>query len=48
MLVRDPVGDTCSMGLRAANLARQPWLSCTPPNVEAATLDHRQPPPGCD
>jgi hypothetical protein len=47
-LYLDPVGDACSMGLRAANLARQPWLSCTPPNAEAGISDHWQKPPGCD
>jgi hypothetical protein len=44
----DPLGDTCSMGLRAANLANQPWLSCTPPNAEAGISDHWQKPAGCD
>jgi hypothetical protein len=47
-LVLEVVGDTCSMGLRAANLASRPWASCRPPNVEAGASDHWPKPPGCD
>jgi hypothetical protein len=47
-LVLQVVGDTCSMGLRAANLANRPWLSCQPPSTEAAVTDHWQKPAGCD
>jgi hypothetical protein len=42
------VNDPCSQGLRAANLIDQPWLSCRPPNTEAAITDHWQKPEGCD
>lgn len=42
------VDDPCSQGLRAANLIDQPWLSCRPPNTEAAITDHWQKPKGCD
>jgi hypothetical protein len=42
------VDDLCSQGLRAANLVDQPWLSCSPPNTEAAITDHWQKPAGCD
>ena len=34
------VDDPCSQGLRAANFIDQPWLSCRPPNAEAAITDH--------
>jgi hypothetical protein len=47
-LVLQVVGDTCSMGVRAANLANRPWLSCQPPSAEADISDHWQKPPGCD
>ena len=42
------VDDTCSYRLRAANLSSLPWLSCAPPNVEAAVTDHWPKPEGCD
>lgn len=42
------VNDPCSQGLRAANFIDQPWLSCRPPNREAAITDHWQKPQGCD
>jgi hypothetical protein len=42
------VEDPCSQGLRAANFVDQPWLSCRPPNTEAAITDHWQKPEGCD
>ncbi|NWG05482.1 MAG: hypothetical protein HXY35_02215 [Chloroflexi bacterium] len=48
VLVFTEVNDPCSQGLRAANLTDQPWLSCTPPNVEAMITDHWQKPEGCD
>lgn len=40
--------DPCSQGLRAANFINQRWLSCSPPNTEAAITDHWQKPAGCD
>ena len=42
------VDDPCSQGLRATNFVDQPWLSCRPPNMEAAITDHWQKPEGCD
>ncbi|NJC96201.1 MAG: hypothetical protein FIB03_07675 [Anaerolineae bacterium] len=47
-LVLTEIDDPCLQGLRAANLIDQPWLSCTPPNVEAMITDHWQKPEGCD
>jgi len=47
-LIFSEVDDPCSQGLRAANLIDQPWLSCRPPNTEAAITDHWQKPEGCD
>jgi hypothetical protein len=44
----EEVEDSCLIHLRAANLTRQPWLSCTPPNVEAAVTDHWMRSVGCD
>ena len=40
--------DKCAIGLRAMNLTKLPWLSCQPPNIEAATTDHWPKPHGCD
>jgi hypothetical protein len=48
VLILAEIDDPCSQGLRAANLADQPWLSCMPPNVEAMITDHWQKPHGCD
>jgi hypothetical protein len=42
------IEDKCAIGLRAMNLTKLPWLSCQPPNIEAATTDHWPKPPGCD
>lgn len=47
-LLLEAVDDTCSYRLRAANLSSLPWLSCTPPNEEAAVTDHWPKPEGCD
>ena len=47
-LVLTEVDDPCSQGLRARNFIDQPWLSCRPPNTEAAITDHWQKPAGCD
>jgi len=47
-LTLEEVEDSCSIHLRAANLTKQPWLSCTPPIVEAAVTDHWMKPAGCD
>lgn len=41
------IEDECAIHLRAMNLTGQPWLSCRPPNAEAAVTDHWQKPPGC-
>jgi len=48
VLTLSEIDDPCSQGLRAANLIDQPWLSCHPPNTEAAITDHWQKPEGCD
>jgi len=41
------IEDECAIRLRALNLTKQPWLSCRPPNTEAATTGHWPEPPGC-
>jgi len=46
-LTFEVIEDPCSFGLRKANLTKQPWLSCQPPNKEAAISDHWIHPPGC-
>jgi hypothetical protein len=47
-LIFQVIEDECSTQLRAANLTKQPWLSCKPPNREAMITDHWAKPPGCD
>jgi hypothetical protein len=47
-LILDVVHDTCSIHLRAMNLTNLSWLSCRPPNEEAAITDHWPKPPGCE
>lgn len=47
-LVLEVIDDTCSIHLRAKNLAHLPWLSCQPPSIEAGITDHWLKPPGCD
>lgn len=46
-LVLTEVQDTCAIHLRAENLTHQPWVSCQPPNNEAAVTDHWIRPGGC-
>ena len=41
------IEDECAIHLRAMNLTSPPWLSCQPPNAEAAVTDHWFKPPGC-
>ena len=41
------VQDTCAVHLRVENLTHQSWISCQPPNVEAAATDHWIRPAGC-
>jgi hypothetical protein len=41
------VEDECVSGLRAMNLTELPWLSCQPPNREAAITEHWPKPTGC-
>lgn len=48
MLTLETIQDTCALNLRPKNLSYQPWLSCHPPNVEAAISDHWQKPLGCE
>jgi len=47
-LILNVVEDKCAIGLRAMNLTNLPWLSCQPPNREAAITDHWLKPAGCD
>lgn len=47
-LILEEVRDACAIHLRAVNLTRQPWVSCQPPNTEAAVTDHWIRPPGCE
>ncbi len=42
------VDDSCSIGLRAANLTSVPWEACRPPNQEAGVTDHWPKPEGCE
>ena len=46
--ILEVIEDRCAIGLRAMNLTNFPWLSCQPPNIEAATTDHWPDPRGCD
>lgn len=46
-LILTVIEDECKIRLRAKNLTKQPWLSCTPPNTEAAITGHWPVPPGC-
>ena len=47
-LILNVIEDKCAIGLRAMNLTKLLWLSCRPPNLEAATTDHWPKPHGCD
>jgi hypothetical protein len=47
-LTIDAIDDPCAIKLRAMNLTQQPWVSCRPPNVEAAVSEHWPKPEGCD
>ena len=47
-LVLQVINDTCSFGLRAENLGKQAWESCSPPNEMTAASDHFRKPPGCE
>ncbi len=42
------IEDKCAIGLRAMNLTHLPWVSCQPPNIEAAITEHWPKPAGCD
>ncbi len=42
------VADDCELGTRAKNFTSQPWLSCQPPNHEAAVTGHWHVPAGCE
>jgi hypothetical protein len=42
------VQDECSFNLRKANLTKQTWLSCQPPNDEAGATGHWMVPEGCE
>ena len=41
------IKDACKIRLRAKNLTKQSWLSCSPPNREAAISGHWPEPPSC-
>jgi hypothetical protein len=47
-LVFEVIDDPCATRLRAMNLTQQPWMSCRPPNIEAAVTEHWPKPEGCD
>jgi hypothetical protein len=47
-LVLTVIEDRCAIGLRAMNFTHLPWLSCRPPNFEAAITEHWARPAGCD
>jgi len=47
-LILKVIVDPCAIELRSKNLTGFPWLSCQPPNAEAATTDHWLKPAGCD
>jgi hypothetical protein len=47
-LVLEVMDDPCAIKLRAMNLTQQPWVSCRPPNTEAAVTEHWPKPEGCD
>lgn len=42
------IDDPCAIKLRSFNLTQQPWISCRPPNTEAAVTDHWPKPEGCE
>jgi hypothetical protein len=48
VLILKAIEDKCAIGLRAKNLTNTPWLSCQPPNAEAAVTDHWPKPAGCE
>lgn len=47
-LVLDLIHDSCAENRRGNNLTKQPWLSCQPPNEEAAITGHWPVPTGCE
>lgn len=47
-LILKVIDDPCAIKLRAMNLTQHPWLSCRPPNIEAAVTEHWPKPEGCD
>ncbi|MCC7357842.1 MAG: hypothetical protein IT317_00090 [Anaerolineales bacterium] len=47
LVFTDPDADPCAIALRTMNLTQQPWLSCQPPNREAAISGHWPVPDGC-
>ena len=47
-LILKMIEDHCAIELRPRNLTGLPWLSCQPPNTEAAITDHWLKPTGCD
>jgi hypothetical protein len=47
ILTLNVIADDCAIALRAKNFTMRPWLSCQPPNREAAITDHWVKPSGC-
>jgi hypothetical protein len=47
-MILEAIDDPCAIKLRAMNLTQQPWMSCRPPNIEAAVTEHWLKPEGCD
>ena len=47
LLKFEVLDDPCAIKLRGLNLSETPWLSCYPPNEEAAITEHWQKPGGC-
>jgi hypothetical protein len=48
LVISDLNADPCAIKLRTMNLTQQPWLSCQPPNHEAAISGHWPVPAGCE
>ncbi len=42
------IDDLCAIKLRGKNLTHLPWISCQPPNAEAAVTNHWKRPKGCE
>ncbi len=47
VLTFDIIDDPCAIELRGLNLSETDWVSCYPPNEEAAVTEHWPKPDGC-